>query len=731
MPTNFDLAPPAVALPGGSAVPIDIQAVDAAVTIDAAAGTAGAQATVTFVTGPVSGKPVFDLRQPITSLVLDGAALAATAAPLTDLGGGADAQMRVLDAVLAPGTTHTLVVGYTLGAPLAPGGGSYPPVLSFSAGPRVRWSFGFTDLKPARYLEAWVPANLVFDQLALTLTVEVLGTAVAHRVITNAAVTTLGPNHWRLAFPSRFTALSTLFELRAADTVSSATSTVTLPGSAAPVTIEVTKPTGSTVNLATQLANLATWLTENASAIGPYLHGDRFVAHLEAGGMEYEGGTTAVPDTLRHECHHSWWARGVKPASQSDGWFDEGWTTYHDTGGTGSTPFDLTDPPVTLCNRNGWSRVTPTTAYGGGAAVFEGVAAAVGVANLASLMSEFYREHRTRPVTTMQLEEHLVAKGGKPVVVDGFARFVYGLTPPSPVPDLWLRDDPGHTGADAWAGRFWDSPDLWIRHADDGGTTHEEPEFGQDNWFHARVRNRGATTARHFVVVFAVKPFAGVEFTYPVDHLPGIAAVAGFDLAPGEARVVRARWPRALVPPAGTHACWLATVLTPGDVPPAGAHTWEHNSLAQKNLTVVDVLPNRWFTLPFVMTAGLERRRLLELVRPKGFEALEARLVHGAGLKLPDARPLEPVAPPPRWRPGSLPPVPVGPLERQRRFVEFPTGPRSRMEVPPVAGQLALGLALRAPNAPAGTECTVDLVAREDGERGAVVGGVAVRLRIA
>jgi hypothetical protein len=49
---------------------------------------------------------------------------------------------------------------------------------------RLRFNFGFTDLAaalpggvgPARYLEVWVPANLIWDQCAMTLDVEVTGT---------------------------------------------------------------------------------------------------------------------------------------------------------------------------------------------------------------------------------------------------------------------------------------------------------------------------------------------------------------------------------------------------------------------------------------------------------------------------------------------------------------------------------------------------------------------------
>ena len=87
------------------------------------------------------------------------------------------------------------------------------------------------------------------------------------------------------------------------------------------------------------------------------------------------------------------------------------------------------------------------------------------------------------------------------------------------------------------------------------------------------------------MVMFNVRQYFGVEFVWPSDYLPATAAVGGFDLGPGQDLVVRARWPAALVPPAGTHACWLAAVLSRADRPPAGAHVWEHGNLAQTNLT--------------------------------------------------------------------------------------------------------------------------------------------------
>ena len=632
MPTNFDLAPPVKTVDGLVAVPIDIQTIAATLTFDGATSSGTGDATIGFVVGPSNGNPIFDLRQTITAAWLDGTPIPVAQVSHHDFGGGPGAEMRVVESVLSAGSTHTLRVTYTLGLPQASTAGSYQPAITWSAGPRLVFNFGFTDLGAGRYLEAWVPANLIYDQFDLTLTLQVLNTAIPHRVITNGTVTSIGTNQWSVVFPPRFTALSTLLELRATDTLTGLSDTTTLPVSGNTVTIEAWKLSTSGVDLAAQINNLKTFLANNENSTGPYLHGNRFVAFLNIGGMEYEGGTTTGTGSLRHETFHSWWARGLKPASQPDAWWDEAWTTYNDNGASGATPFDFTDPAVELCPRNPWVRITADGSYIQGNRFFENAASLIGVANLKSLMSAFYNERQSRPETTEHMEEFLVARSGNAQLVDGFHRFVYGFPDPSPAPDLWLRDDPGHTGSDAWGGVFWDSPDLWIRNIDDGGTAHQPPEFGQDNWFYARVRNRSATAiARHFLVTFNVKTFAGTEFQYPADFLPCIAATAGFDLGPGSSTVVKARWPAALVPPQGTHACWLAAVLTRFDHPVAGRHVWEHNNLAQKNLTVVDMAAGDWLILPFVLgnlAARETTRSLIEIVRPENHPRMEVALLH-------------------------------------------------------------------------------------------------------
>ncbi|MCJ7600564.1 MAG: hypothetical protein MUO63_03570 [Desulfobulbaceae bacterium] len=631
--TNLHLAPRPKVVDGLWAVPVDISRITATLTFDGATSSGTGSALLEFKMGRHSGTPIFDLRQTITGLWLDGAAIAVDQAGHHDFGGGTDAQLRVLERVLEAGTSHELQITYTLGPPQASTAGSYQPQITWSAGPRLTFNFGFTDLGPGRYLEAWVPANLIFDQFELLLTLQIVNTAMAHTLITNGSVTTLGANHWQATFPSGITAFSPLVELRPADSVTSLFDTVVLPGSGATVTIEAWKTLANTANLATQVNNLKNYLTDNETDIGPYLHGNRFVAFIHQGGMEYDGGTTTGQGALQHETYHSWWGRGLKPASQPDAWLDEGWTFYQVDTGPVSVPFDFAAAPVQLCPQNPWVRKTAGGSYTSGSVFWRGMAGFVGTAALDSLMREFYGQWDGKPVQTTGFEEFLLRRIGDPLIVDAFHRFIYGFADPSPTPDVWLRDDFNHSGAEQWAsGSFWNSPDLWVRSIDDDMLTHQNPVAGRDNWLYARVRNLSATTrVDHFAVAFNVKPYAGVEFVYPQDFLPATAATTGFDLAPGASVIVRARWPKALVPPAGTHSCLLASVFSRSNHPLSNKHVWEQNSLAQKNLTIIAAQPDTWVVLPFVVAnrwASASLKYTLELVRMRKDAVLKAELIY-------------------------------------------------------------------------------------------------------
>ncbi|MDP3280444.1 MAG: M36 family metallopeptidase [Nitrosomonas sp.] len=239
-----------------------------------------------------------------------------------------------------------------------------------------------------------------------------------------------------------------------------------------------------------------------------------------------------------------------------------------------------------------------------------------------------------------------------------------GLLPCSPQADLYIREDASDPGVDLFTGPvFWNSPDLWIRNVDDNGTAHQNPEAGQDNWFYARVRNRGTATARAFVVTFNVKPWAGVQFTYPNDFVSFISAAVGFNLPAGGSTIVKAKWPASLVPPTGTHACWLVSAYTPVDTTAVGRHVWESNNLAQKNLTIVNLKPDTSTVIKFqlgnLQAINPERFRI-ELRRPRAWSTMPVAIVHeNPEMVRALARSIEEI------------PIVVQPVVQPSRFVRF------------------------------------------------------------
>ena len=276
------------------------------------------------------------------------------------------------------------------------------------------------------------------------------------------------------------------------------------------INTELFKHNSVTANLTNVETQLHGFLNDNEIEIGRYAHGSRFTTYLwsSSRAMEYAAGTTTTLSALRHETFHSWFARGVFPANGQDGWWDEAITSWTDAGRP-AIYLGLSESLSTLCNRNRYSRITPGASYSRGSTVFAGIAEEVGSATLDLAIRGIFNDYRLKSLSTEMLEAELISRLGNLRIADYFERYVYGFSNSLSV-NLWMRDAVGDPGFNNYTGsRFWDSPDLWVRNQDDSGTSHQSPEYGQDNWFYARVRNQGAQIAKHFVVTFRPAIFAG------------------------------------------------------------------------------------------------------------------------------------------------------------------------------------------------------------------------------
>lgn len=200
------------------------------------------------------------------------------------------------------------------------------------------------------------------------------------------------------------------------------------------------------------------------------------------------------------------------------------------------------------------------------------------------------------------------------------------MFPPLPI-DVYLRDNASDDGDEPSSGSFWNSSDLWIRNEDDSGTNHQNPKAGQDNWFHARVHNRGQGIARFAIVWHKVQEWAGTQFVYSADYYPATALV-GAQIHPDSSTITRVKWPEAEIPAVGTHACWTSAVIIAGDPISDPAYVWEANNLGQKNLTILEMAAGETTEMKVVIgsrAAKLAQAVTLEFWRPSVGTQLEAK----------------------------------------------------------------------------------------------------------
>jgi hypothetical protein len=416
----------------GLAVPVDFLHLFALVRFDVASTAAEVSATAELRLDGPDGCPVFDLRQPVGTVRLDGRALPPDALGHRDMGAGYDARMRVADVVCEAGSTHELELAYRLGTPDAVGA---RPIGWSTTGDGVTWDLWMSDLEPGRYLEMWLPSNLCHDKLAIELVIEVVGTDRPHLLLANGAVVEEVPGcRWAVRYPPTCTSLSPLVVLAPADEVDLCRTTTTVAGRPLGVTVACLADAGT--DLAAVTADTVAWLSYFGARYGAWGHGDEFLAVIWGfpRGMEYDGATTACAQALEHEVFHSWFGRGIKPASAADGWIDEAmasWATATSRSAAGRfrvMQLGLDETPSLLCPPHPWSRHTPSEAYTAGSRLLAGVAhMAGGAAELRSALAAWYQNRSPAGGTTRALAEHLGAWCGRDLG-PWWDRYVYGGT---------------------------------------------------------------------------------------------------------------------------------------------------------------------------------------------------------------------------------------------------------------------------------------------------------------
>jgi subtilisin family serine protease len=210
--------------------------------------------------------------------------------------------------------------------------------------------------------------------------------------------------------------------------------------------------------------------------------------------------------------------------------------------------------------------------------------------------------------------------------------------------DAMIRDWPGDTGVEPSTpagGNFWAFSDVVVRIFDDNVFQPEDPsksnnaERGQTNFIYVRVTNSGPREARDVVVDTRITPFVGLQFVHPHDwtavdamHVVPTSVTASFPtLAAGasviakftvSATQVETLW--GWVSGMSWHPCLLASVTATNDYPfltagpTGGTAVLRRNNLAQRNLSIIDVLADELAVWPLLAGHRLNSQRTMEIV---------------------------------------------------------------------------------------------------------------------
>ncbi len=240
--------------------------------------------------------------------------------------------------------------------------------------------------------------------------------------------------------------------------------------------------------------------------------------------------------------------------------------------------------------------------------------------------------------------------------------------------DALIKDWPGDSGVEASTppgGNFWSFADIVVRITDDNVFDPGDPskssnvERGQTNYLYIRVTNNGPRDARNVVLSARITPYVGLEFVYPTDwtavditHVSPTPVMASFASMPaGSSAIAKFTISSAQVDTLwgwisgmNWHPCLLATVNADNDYAFATANITggglvvRRNNLAQRNLSVIDVLASAAVTFPFlagnVLNADLSMEVLVNRSRlPKNMPVLLALDDDGRAFPLVDLRP--------------------------------------------------------------------------------------------
>ncbi len=164
---------------------------------------------------------------------------------------------------------------------------------------------------------------------------------------------------------------------------------------------------------------------------------------------------------------------------------------------------------------------------------------------------------------------------------------------------------------------FWNSPDIWIRNTNDGGLTHQNPEYSANHpvYVYVRITNKGCTESSEESILYLYWANANTGLSWPApwngtvynsnNAITGgqISPSAIPSLAPGEEVILHIPWDMSNIDLSNYdqdanghwHFCILGRIDTSND-PMTFTETTDlnqnvknNNNIAWRNLSVIDV----------------------------------------------------------------------------------------------------------------------------------------------
>ena len=398
---NMNVAPPTLNLERNSkGIFVDFTESKSKITYDIANRKVFATTIIKF-NQTSAGKPIFDLIETPTKVLIDSSEATSRTTSMDGV-----STVRYLDKSLAIGE-HTLEIHNEINKNL-----------SWNTD-YVRSAFWMSDLSDRKYLEQYLPTNLEYDQYQNNIEIEVLDSQTAHVIYTNGQVQEISKNHWKIKYPSTFTASSLYFHMSKEglkDEVKKIYKSI--DSRDIPVTVYTSYSANRYMTKALQI------LAELEADYGPWPHAQVIIYGAGSGGMEYCGATITSMSALGHELTHSYFARGIMPAHGNSGWVDEAIASWRDVGYKSYSQRQLSR--TVMASHSTYQRTTDRNAYTKGMKFIGYLHGKLSQQDSFKVfLKSFFEERKFKPFKTYEFKD-AIEKFYNTSVTEDFDKYIYG-----------------------------------------------------------------------------------------------------------------------------------------------------------------------------------------------------------------------------------------------------------------------------------------------------------------